>query len=257
MPFKKGNNYGYSGASPKRRSSPGRRRSWLSTVVYTITDGELTSNPVWQRRIAESQQSITINRYHYKALDELLNMSGYDDADLFWEDFKENLENICRKLGVIATNKLRELIATRAYTTVKSIESVGDDENKIAHVQFESAEAYVPTGEFVNAFTVIVSMTKSYRSLRIEIIYNHDHMRVQEPLYPHYYPIHQGFKGEDYRITMMNLLNEEWSFWRDNGETSNIVIRPGGWQEAFDAYCHTELRKKFLEECDKVNMLDV
>ena len=259
MPFKKGNNYGYSGASPSR--SRGTHHGWMSSVVYTVEDGEIKGTPVWQRQQKETEKSVSINRYKYKAIDELFKISGYDDADFFWEDFEKDLDKICLEMSKIATNTLRRLIATMAYTTTKISEKNNKpvyDYDSVGIIQFQQnpAEAYTPTGEFIKAWVVVVSITDSMRSLRFNVVYDYDAMTVSPPPYAHYFPIHESFGGQDYRRALADILNESWSFWRDNGDEPRHVTRPGGWQEIFDGYCHNEFYTIFLDKCRKAGMID-
>lgn len=230
-----------------------RRHGYLSTMVYTITEDGIKSTVEWSRQEREMENAVNINRYKYNAIDEVFKLSGYDDADIFWEDFSDTLKEICASLSVKATAILRELIAAKAYTSVV----IDPDTNRPSFFYeegaalkktfvFEATDYYLATGEFVNAWDVVVSLTNSLRSLRFNIIYNYNSMSARPTPWPalHWLPIHQSFSGEDYRRALADTLNKK------------TPERAGGWQETFDRYCHGAFYEAFKRACKKKGIID-
>lgn len=230
-----------------------RRHGFLRTVVYTVTKDAFERRVVWERQQKENEEIVSINRYKYGAIDEIFKLTGLKNADIFWKKYTNTLNKICLLLSIQATNYLRTLIATQAYTSVvvdRATSQPSFEKDEMGHMQFEfdPDEAYTPTGEFVEAWEVIVEFTESLRSLRFNIVYNYDEMSTRPPEYPGFFPTHQSFGGEDYRRALADILNNPRAY--NNGN-----FRRGKWQQAFDVYCHTKLYTEFINWCRKAGII--
>lgn len=230
-----------------------KRHSWMRTVIYTVTRKIFERKTVWERQRKKNEEIVSINRYKYGAIDEIFKLTGLKNADVFWKRYANTLNKICLYLSIQATNYLRTLIATQAYTSVVidvNTHQPSFDKDEMGHMQFEfdPDNAYTPTGEFVQAWEVIVEFTESLRSLRFNIIYSYNEMSTRPPEYPGYFPTHQSFGGEDYRRVLADILNNSVMY--SNGNT-----RRGRWQEAFDVYCHTKLYAEFINWCRKAKII--